>query len=437
MIAVSFGMGVGELLVVLVVLLLVFGPGRLPEMMGSLGKAMREFKKGLHEPPEIENPTPMLRLPLLVVIAACGAVCPGLRWLDPDIAASRDSVIVQSQASGKPMTPQVIPRNLLDAQDDPKLVESLRSQGFVFVDRVTGESIREMSPCRYEITQKLSSGESRRASVEVGCLIAPTVDVSVVALEDGSFRYSYTLKNGAMAEQSIYGLSIQLPVSDIVTANAEAEGWRFTTVSPPSGPNRAVWWPLWRTPVVAPGQKSGALSIASRYWPGVTDAIFLGSANDRILKLEEEPSQALDTALARIHQKAKVPGTTIGPMFPPPSSGIGLNGIIDHLDADIGSAAARGLVAASAVSALHRALAEARLAVGTPERLKALGNQVRGLGGVNPNYRHALAVALRALANPVVPRERGTGSGASVSLLSAGRVEACRSTRTRCGASAT
>jgi len=57
-----FGMGVGELLVVLVVVLLVFGPGRLPEMMGNLGKAMREFQKGLREPPEVdvpaENPTP-------------------------------------------------------------------------------------------------------------------------------------------------------------------------------------------------------------------------------------------------------------------------------------------------------------------------------------------------------------------------------------------
>ena len=56
-----FGMGVGELLVVLVVVLLVFGPGRLPEMMGHLGKAMGEFQKGLHEPPEIgprpEKPT--------------------------------------------------------------------------------------------------------------------------------------------------------------------------------------------------------------------------------------------------------------------------------------------------------------------------------------------------------------------------------------------
>ena len=50
-----FGMGFGELLVVLVIVLLVFGPGRLPEMMGSLGKGLREFKKGLREPPEIEK----------------------------------------------------------------------------------------------------------------------------------------------------------------------------------------------------------------------------------------------------------------------------------------------------------------------------------------------------------------------------------------------
>ena len=50
-----FGMGAGELLVVLVVVLLVFGPGRLPEMMGQLGKGLQEFKKGLREPTEIEK----------------------------------------------------------------------------------------------------------------------------------------------------------------------------------------------------------------------------------------------------------------------------------------------------------------------------------------------------------------------------------------------
>jgi sec-independent protein translocase protein TatA len=49
-----FGMGMGELLVVLVIVLVVFGAGRLPEVMGSLGKGVQAFKKGLREPPEID-----------------------------------------------------------------------------------------------------------------------------------------------------------------------------------------------------------------------------------------------------------------------------------------------------------------------------------------------------------------------------------------------
>ena len=49
-----FGMGMGELLVVLVIVLVVFGAGRLPEVMGALGKGVQQFKRGLKEPPEID-----------------------------------------------------------------------------------------------------------------------------------------------------------------------------------------------------------------------------------------------------------------------------------------------------------------------------------------------------------------------------------------------
>ena len=49
-----FGLGIGELLVVLVIILVVFGAGRLPEVMGSMGKGVQAFKKGLREPPEID-----------------------------------------------------------------------------------------------------------------------------------------------------------------------------------------------------------------------------------------------------------------------------------------------------------------------------------------------------------------------------------------------
>ena len=41
--------GMGELLVILAIALLLFGAGRLPEVARSLGKAIREFKKGLKD----------------------------------------------------------------------------------------------------------------------------------------------------------------------------------------------------------------------------------------------------------------------------------------------------------------------------------------------------------------------------------------------------
>lgn len=39
------GIGEGELLVILVIALIVFGPGRLLEVASGLGKALREFRK--------------------------------------------------------------------------------------------------------------------------------------------------------------------------------------------------------------------------------------------------------------------------------------------------------------------------------------------------------------------------------------------------------
>ena len=50
-----FGLGMQELLVILVIILILFGASRLPELARSLGSSVKEFRKGTHEEPEISK----------------------------------------------------------------------------------------------------------------------------------------------------------------------------------------------------------------------------------------------------------------------------------------------------------------------------------------------------------------------------------------------
>jgi TatA/E family protein of Tat protein translocase len=42
-----FGIGVPEMLIIMVVALVLFGPGKLPEIGGALGKGIRDFKRAI------------------------------------------------------------------------------------------------------------------------------------------------------------------------------------------------------------------------------------------------------------------------------------------------------------------------------------------------------------------------------------------------------
>lgn len=47
-----FGIGMPELIVILIIILIIFGAGKLPEIGSGIGKGIRNFKKASHEPHE-------------------------------------------------------------------------------------------------------------------------------------------------------------------------------------------------------------------------------------------------------------------------------------------------------------------------------------------------------------------------------------------------
>ena len=58
-----FGIGMPELIIILVIILIIFGAGKLPEIGGGMGKAIRNFRSATKEteekkPDEIDGDKP-------------------------------------------------------------------------------------------------------------------------------------------------------------------------------------------------------------------------------------------------------------------------------------------------------------------------------------------------------------------------------------------
>jgi len=50
-----FGIGMPELVIILVIILIIFGAGKLPEIGGAIGKGIRNFKKSFQETDEVDD----------------------------------------------------------------------------------------------------------------------------------------------------------------------------------------------------------------------------------------------------------------------------------------------------------------------------------------------------------------------------------------------
>ena len=52
-----FGIGMPELIIILIIILIIFGAGKLPQIGSGIGQGIKNFKKATNEPPE-EIPAP-------------------------------------------------------------------------------------------------------------------------------------------------------------------------------------------------------------------------------------------------------------------------------------------------------------------------------------------------------------------------------------------
>ena len=52
------GLGMQEILIIALIVLLLFGGRKIPELMRGLGKGVKSFKDGLNEIEDIDNPKP-------------------------------------------------------------------------------------------------------------------------------------------------------------------------------------------------------------------------------------------------------------------------------------------------------------------------------------------------------------------------------------------
>lgn len=100
-----FDFGIGEIAIVLVIGLLVFGPKKLPELGRGLGSGMRDFRRGLAgeadetpaPAPVVQTATPVVETAAPIAAEAAAAAAPAPVAAEPVVseAAAADATLAE------------------------------------------------------------------------------------------------------------------------------------------------------------------------------------------------------------------------------------------------------------------------------------------------------------------------------------------------------
>lgn len=100
-------LGIWEILIILVVILLIFGPRRLPEMAKGIGQSVREFRKGIRDMKDDfeagSNDEPAKKQPTESRSAAPAEVPESKPAVDTTANGSADAKPTESKVEAKPI----------------------------------------------------------------------------------------------------------------------------------------------------------------------------------------------------------------------------------------------------------------------------------------------------------------------------------------------
>ena len=100
-----FGIGPLELIVVLVIALLVLGPGKLPDVGAALGKSIREFRKAasdVEDAARLDAPPPAAPAPSAPVASAPAAIAPVAAPAAPAAPVASGNPVAPTPAAAAP-----------------------------------------------------------------------------------------------------------------------------------------------------------------------------------------------------------------------------------------------------------------------------------------------------------------------------------------------